>query len=337
MTPVDPAYYRYSHLELHRGLRTAKAGYIYWRVPIRTLKNAERDGDIIRADYSSRSIGSSATVRLGALDAIRASLKAAEAEVAGYKKRVADLEARLSKDQRALLSAESQYRDQLTERNTLLLTIYQYMDKILGVDKTPKKAGAETKPFTNFSVFHDNLITRLKALSQIQVDFDKRAKEAEARFMEKLTEMRKQLDLRWKQIDKFEAGVKGFADAKTGWRRKLVAKEGEIDALRTTNVELSAQIAGIRKPGQTDSMELRALTARAMNAERRLNNAQNQLLATEEKVARQGGGKERVAELESNLKTLQRQLELAQKRNQQLGDVVEATKIPASTSAPSLR
>ena len=41
------------------------------------------------------------------------------------------------KDQRALLSAEAQYRDQLTERNTLLLTIYQYMDKILGVDKTP--------------------------------------------------------------------------------------------------------------------------------------------------------------------------------------------------------
>ena len=43
----------------------------------------------------------------------------------------------MAKDQRSLLSAEAQYRDQLTERNTLLLTIYQYMDKILGVDKTP--------------------------------------------------------------------------------------------------------------------------------------------------------------------------------------------------------
>ena len=53
------------------------------------------------------------------------------------KTRIAELEQRLSKDQRALLSAEAQYRDQLTERNTLLLTIYQYMDKIVGVDKTP--------------------------------------------------------------------------------------------------------------------------------------------------------------------------------------------------------
>ncbi|KAJ7658940.1 hypothetical protein B0H17DRAFT_1171833 [Mycena rosella] len=305
------------------------------------------------------------------LDGVQASLKAAEAEVAGYKKRIADLEARLSKDQRALLAAESQYRDQLTERNTLLLTIYQYMDKILGVDKTPKKAGqAETKPFTNFGVFHDNLITRLKALSQIQVDFDRRAKDVEARFADRLNDMRKQLDMRWKQIDKFEAGVKGYAEAKTGWRRKLSAKEGEVEALKTTNAELAAQLAGTRKPGQSDPMEVRSLSTRAANAERRLNNAQNQLLATEEKVAAMNqksatadakwearvreyearlkaaeervkrerqGGKERVAELENNLKSLQRQFELAQKRNQQLNEVVESTKLPPGSPGTSPR
>lgn len=71
------------------------------------------------------------------LDKVQAEGRAAEAEMAAMKGRVGDLEARLSKDQRALLNAENQYRDQLTERNTLLLTIYQYMDKILGVDKTP--------------------------------------------------------------------------------------------------------------------------------------------------------------------------------------------------------
>lgn len=45
----------------------------------------------------------------------------------------------------------------------------------------------ETKPFTNFAVFHDNLISRLKALSQIQLDFDKRCKETEAKFLDRLT------------------------------------------------------------------------------------------------------------------------------------------------------
>ena len=42
------------------------------------------------------------------------------------------------------------------------------------------------KPFTNFNVFHDNLISRMKALSQIQADFDKQCKAIEARFGERL-------------------------------------------------------------------------------------------------------------------------------------------------------
>ncbi|KAK0205651.1 hypothetical protein IW262DRAFT_1422035, partial [Armillaria fumosa] len=272
-------------------------------------------------------------------------LRTAEAEVAAFKARVGELEARLGKDQRSLLNAESQYRDQLTERNTLLLTIYQYMDKILGVDKTPKKG--ETKPFTNFSVFHDNLITRLKALTQIQLDFDKRCKEVEGRFMDKLTDMRKQLDARWKQVDKFEAHAKAYGE--------FSAKEGELEAMKTTNAEMAVQLGSMTRPGHTDSMELRSVSTRAVNAERRLHNAQNQLLATEEKmavmseksVAAEGkwearvkeyetrlkaaeervkrerqGGKERVSELEASVKVLQRQLDLAQRRSHQLNDVI---------------
>jgi hypothetical protein len=81
-------------------------------------------------------------------------------------------------------------------------------------------------------VFHDNLITRLKALSQIQLDFDRRCKDVEAQFTEKMNDMRKQLDNRWKQIDKFEASVKSYADTKATWRRKFSVKEGELEALK---------------------------------------------------------------------------------------------------------
>jgi len=168
---------------------------------------------------------------------------------------------RLSKDQRTLLNAEN--HDQLTGRNTLLLTIYQYMDKILAVDKTPvgvifflsqctllsesffflrsflsfsQKKGnqAETKPFINLSVFHDNLMTWLKALSQIQLDFDKRVKDAETKCSEKLADMRRQLDTRWKQIDKFESSVKAYGGAKATWRGKFTDKEGELEALKVS-------------------------------------------------------------------------------------------------------
>ncbi|KAG9225605.1 hypothetical protein CCMSSC00406_0003108 [Pleurotus cornucopiae] len=330
-------------------------------------KGRDRDGVLDRLHAENRDLATQLAAQTQArlnvtekLDTTQASLKAAEAQVATFRSRIADLEERLSKDQRSLLAAENQYRDQLTERNTLLLTIYQYMDKILGVDKTPKKGGqAETKPFTNFSVFHDNLITRLKALSQIQLDFDKRCKEVESKFTKKLADMRKQLDHRWKQIDKFEEAVKGYADAKAAWRRKYSSKEGELEAIKATNADLTTQLAAMKKPGQSDAMEVRALSARATNAERRLINAQNLLAASEEKVAEMNqrnasadskwearvkeyearlkaaeekykrerqGAKERVNELENNMKNIREQLELAQKRNRQLNDVVQTAR-----------
>ncbi|KAF5348402.1 hypothetical protein D9758_010890 [Tetrapyrgos nigripes] len=339
-------------------------------------KSRDRDGALDKLHAENRDLASQLAAQTQArlnisekLDSVQASLKAAEGEIGGFKSKIAELEMRLSKDQRSLLSAESQYRDQLTERNTLLLTIYQYMDKILGVDKTPKKGGqAETKPFTNFSVFHDNLITRLKALSQIQLDFDKRSKEIEGRFTEKLNDMRKQLENRWKQIDKFETSVKAYAETKTAWRRKFSAKEGELEALKTTNNELAAQLSGMKRPGQADPMELRSASTRAVNAERRLNNAQNQLLATEEKIAtlnqksvladakwearvkeyearlkaaeekvkrERQGGKERALELENQLKSLQRQLELAQKRSRQLSEVIDFNDVNGSPNSTS--
>ncbi|KAH7883401.1 hypothetical protein F5I97DRAFT_1930960 [Phlebopus sp. FC_14] len=301
------------------------------------------------------------------LDATQTSLKTAEVDLATARARVNELEARLSKDQKSLLNAETQYRDQLTERNTLLLTIYQYMDKILGVDKTPKKGNqAETKPFTNFSVFHDNVITRLKALSQIQLDFDKRVKEAETKFAEKLTEMRKQLDTRWKQVDRFETSVKAYGDAKATWRRKYVAKEGELEALKATNTELTQQLATARRPTPGDSQEIKTLLSRAVNAEKRLVVANNQLLQAEEKIStlnqktstadakwearvkeyearlkaaedkykrERQGSKERVLELENQIRSLERQNEIAQKRHAQLESVAETAKATNSGSS----
>lgn len=113
--------------------------------------------------------------------------------------------------------------------------------------------------------------------------------------------MRKQLDLRWKQIDKFEASVKTLAEAKALWRKKLSAKEGEIEALQVrfsphffiyailtvirqaTNAALQSHVVS-RKGQQGESMEVRSLTARVQTAERRAINLQNQLVAAEEKV-----------------------------------------------------
>jgi chromosome segregation ATPase len=107
-------------------------------------KNRDRDNVLDKLHAENRDLAAQLAAQTQArlnlsekLDDTQSGLKAAEAETASLRARVQELEQRLSKDQRSLMSAEAQYRDQLTERNTLLLTIYQYMDKILGVDKTP--------------------------------------------------------------------------------------------------------------------------------------------------------------------------------------------------------
>ena len=64
------------------------------------------------------------------------------------------------------------------------------------------------------------------------LDFDKKCKEVESRHAEKLAELKKQLDMRSRQIDKYEASLKGLTELKSGWKKKFAAKEGELEALK---------------------------------------------------------------------------------------------------------
>lgn len=69
-------------------------------------------------------------------------------------------------------------------------------------------------------------------MSQVQMDFDRRCKEVEGRYAEKLGEMRRQIDAKWKMLDKFEASLKTVAENKSLWRKRMAAKEGEVEALK---------------------------------------------------------------------------------------------------------
>ncbi|KAB5588769.1 Microtubule organizer protein 1 [Ceratobasidium theobromae] len=289
------------------------------------------------------------------------SLKAAESETATFKSRVTELESRLSKDQRSHSTTESQYREQITERNTLLLTICKYVDQVLGADKKRPNDG---KPFTNFSVFHDRILERLRSLTLINTEFVKRSKELEARLMGKIQDLNKALDNRMKGLDKFEASLRNVAETKQGWKKKLIVKEGELDALRAHNDDLLIQIRQLRRTSSGEGVaagtEIRSLSARAQNAERRLQNAQNQLAAAEERFSQQSernasseikwearvkeyearvkaaeekvkrerqGAKERAAELENAIKSLERQLERERKRSAQLTELNDLNKV----------
>lgn len=112
------------------------------------------------------------------------SLREARNDLTSTRDRLHVVEAQLSSDSRSLNKSEGQFRDQLTERNTLLLTVFQYVDKV-APPQARKPGQSDPKPFTNFKVFQDALMGRLKYIGQIQFTFDRRTREIEAKFTDK--------------------------------------------------------------------------------------------------------------------------------------------------------
>jgi hypothetical protein len=47
-------------------------------------------------------------------------------------------------------------------------------------------ASEPPKPFSNFPIFHDRLLERLKGINQLHMSFERRTKELEERFVDQL-------------------------------------------------------------------------------------------------------------------------------------------------------
>ncbi|CEQ41037.1 SPOSA6832_02713 [Sporobolomyces salmonicolor] len=198
-------------------------------------------------------------------------------ELTSARDRLRVVEGQLSTDHRELSRTENQYRDQLTERNTLLLTVYQYMERIAGPEKVcraiprhslqrlrladpstvpQRKAGEHSsppKPFNNFTIFHDRLIERLKGISTLQMSFERRAKELEGKFVAEVESLKKQQERRNKQIDGFEASIRTASETQRQWRVRVHQKQVELDAAKGTVSELQSQLQQLRRSSSAAS------------------------------------------------------------------------------------
>lgn len=100
--------------------------------------------------------------------------------IAMLKARLAELELEMqvSKKQRNdEISGETSKSD-LVERNSLLLTVLQHLESILGGDSR-LDGNMLPKPSANFVYFSNHLISRLKSLSKLFILFEKKGKELE--------------------------------------------------------------------------------------------------------------------------------------------------------------
>ncbi|KAH9815255.1 hypothetical protein DFH28DRAFT_969151 [Melampsora americana] len=252
-------------------------------------------------------------------------IRQAQNELASAKDRIQTLEDDLSQDHKRLSKTETQYREQLSERNTLLLTIYQYIDKLVNSGSSLKKAGGQSdaKPFSNFSVFHDCVINRLRTLSAIQSGFDTKIKEFENRLEKQYASLKRQHDSRMRQLDQFETTIKAATDTQRQWRARLTTKQGEVESARETASELQKQISSLKQRASLSGSSPGSITEhkqavnRASQLEKRLLATQTQLKTAEEKLSE---AKVKVATAEGSWQARLREL---QERNRELEEKVK--------------
>ncbi|WWD18405.1 hypothetical protein CI109_102855 [Kwoniella shandongensis] len=282
------------------------------------------------------------------LDQTNKSAKQHEREVNILRERIEELEPLLTETQQERFQLQRQSEQQRQERSELLLRVFKDVNRFLGTED-------HTTP-ANFAVFRDTLLQRLRSMIHVRMDFEKKIKETESNMDQRMASLKKQLEQKWRALDNFEASVKKLELTRMQWRSKYAVKEGELEAAKSRNTELSQQLSSVKAGSTTESSShIRSLHERAQSAEKRAQQASNQLAMLEARVAElqskngqaenkwevrvkeyenrlriagekikteKQGGKERALQLEAQVRDLERQVQDARRRNQRAEGVV---------------
>ncbi|RUP11951.1 hypothetical protein BC936DRAFT_139928 [Jimgerdemannia flammicorona] len=276
-----------------------------------------------------------------------------------------DLEFRLNEQESLVASEEAKYRDQITERNTLLLTIYQYADSLVGAPQNGVSRSSSTrnipKPNTNFPLFHEHIIAKLKTLSRLTQTFEKRAKELYDRCQEQFSVMEKQADIQSSRIDRCNKHVKNMKDNSSlsftqaaKYRTLLDKKTVELEAARSSKIELETQITALRdKITDLSGIDVRAkhfkgraqeMQGKLVESEEvwksRVRELESRVKDTDDRTRRERkGAQDKIEALQENIKNLEKKLEAATRKSDNLSDLVDQykTSLEAKTEINNLK
>jgi hypothetical protein len=90
----------------------------------------------------------------------------------------------------------------------------------------------------NFGVFRDTLLLRLKSITAVRTEFEKRLKETEQSVEQRMSSLKRQLEQKWRALDNFENSVRKLETTRVQWRAKYATKEGELEAAKVSQVLL---------------------------------------------------------------------------------------------------
>ncbi|KAG0024459.1 hypothetical protein BGZ80_002773 [Entomortierella chlamydospora] len=322
-------------MELRQEVERIKAN----RVEKNELLHSRSD-EVDRLNVKTRKLNVSVAALEDEKEQLETALRDRATTIAMLKSRLTELELQVSKKQRDDDTTGETTKSDLVERNSLLLTVLQHLESILGGDSKLDN-NVLPKPSANFPYFSNHLISRLKSLSKLFILFEKKGKELEDKSTSQLVHLKKQLDIKLKQLDGFEASVRAAADRQRKWREQVVRSRAENEELLAKQQQLNKVIADLKaRTGSSERVQdyearckhverkLQIEKTRAMDAEERWNARLRELEKrtkdAEERVKRERqGAKEKVAGLLDQNNTAQKAIENLQRKNDQLQELVD--------------
>lgn len=161
--------------------------------------------------------------------------------------RVLELETSRQQDRRTIATLENKFKDQMTERNNLLLALWNRLSKLCGEDWTHnnKLINGRALPSietvaTMFPGFSKNLLAAVKMIETLVSDFHSRIRSVEKDLWKEYQTLETNLEVRTKRLDRLETMARSAIPSMNEESR------AEISKLRDMNKKLKVEINTLR-------------------------------------------------------------------------------------------
>lgn len=152
--------------------------------------------------------------------------------IAQQESRVMELEAAFTQDKRKMATLEQQYRDQLSERNNLLLALWNRLSTLCGADWAQSHSLVEGEVPSveviarRLPAFNKNLIAAVKMVESLMGTFKTRIRGIEKDLWKDYQTLEHNLDMRIRRMDSLEKAVREAQAAIAEERQRVVSSGG---------------------------------------------------------------------------------------------------------------
>ncbi|KAI5806098.1 hypothetical protein EDC01DRAFT_609670 [Geopyxis carbonaria] len=187
------------------------------------------------------------------LETLQSSQSVTTRRISEHKTQFTEMERQRNRDTRSLQQLENQLREQIAERNKVLLESWTRLSTVCGADwahrnslvtitssTTPGKLSMETSITSAFQGFSRNFLSAVKTIESIVAGFKTKVKSVERDLWKEYQVVENALDSRTRRLDRLEALARGGIGEQSAVRT-------EVAKLRTENRVLKAELSVIKK------------------------------------------------------------------------------------------